>query len=167
MHPWASGWHHHHHRGGRRVVWFALGAVAATWYHHAKERRDVQGGWGCTWRHRRELEALRAAGTGEPAPAELEYSREWRLQYPPPSLRSQQLASPARAAPPSPPPAEMPPMPERLPGDWETVRRERWSPPSSQPAPEWEEEKERVREFTKQAEEKVRVPPSSHRPLEG
>jgi hypothetical protein len=71
MHPW--GWHHHHgyyRRGGSRLLWFAIGAGTAAWYIRSKEMREQSGGWGCTWRHRRELESLRQAGAGiDPPPS--------------------------------------------------------------------------------------------------
>jgi hypothetical protein len=67
MHPWGA-YHHYHRRGGSRFIWFTLGFGAAAWYYHVKEETNKQGGWGCTWKHRRELEALRQAGAGMDPP---------------------------------------------------------------------------------------------------
>lgn len=67
MHPC---YHGYYRRGGSRLLWFAIGAGTAAWYIRSKEIREQSGGWGCTWRHRRELESLRQAGAGiEPSPA--------------------------------------------------------------------------------------------------
>jgi hypothetical protein len=155
MHPW--GWHHHYHRGGRRLVWFAFGAAAATWWHHAKTRTEAQGGFGCTWRHRRELEALRAAGSGEAPPPELE---RWAWQFkhaplPPPPQHARSVIAPVDpSTSDTPTPASAPNMSAH---DWEAVRRERWARENARAATEWDEEKERMREFAQRAEEKVRV----------
>ena len=67
-----SGHHNHfrhykgrmmYYRGPSRLLWFAVGAFAATWYHRAHVRGEFRG-WGpCGNRRIEEWRAERAAGT--------------------------------------------------------------------------------------------------------
>jgi hypothetical protein len=154
MHGWGS--YHHYHRGGSRILWFILGASAASWHYHSKEAREREGGWGCTWRHRRELEALRAAGAGESAPPELE---RWAWQA---KWGSHPNAQPVPG--PAPAPTQAVDAVPALVGppavDWEALKRERWSRENemrTKAANEWAVEQERLRDLAKNAEEKVHL----------
>jgi len=65
-----SPWAHHYYRrgwirgGGHRLVWFLLGAGAATWYLHHRDRR---GPWG---HHDHSYRWRRLRGEDEPLPVE-------------------------------------------------------------------------------------------------
>jgi hypothetical protein len=167
FHSGHPGWHGGYRRGGSRILWFALGAVAATWHFKAKEHTH-RDGFGCTWQHRRELEALRAAGAGEAPPRELEALRaspspereRWRF-----SARWGQPAADTSLPPPSAlEPLAVPSASASLPpafADLNKFQQEGWTREDAIKAAEaaadrWAAEQERLHQLTKQAEEKVR-----------
>lgn len=146
------GMHHCYRRGGSRLLWFAIGSIATTWFIKSRDASH-RGGWGCTFQHRRELEAVHrsAADAAASAPAPFE---PWALPGARPALLP---AGP-------PPAAAAPAVAATAPAEsgaaraWDDVQRERWADEQrarAAAAQRWEEEKDQLRQFTKQAEEKV------------
>jgi hypothetical protein len=172
--PHPPHWHHWHAYNwrlyqrpyrfgfGRRLVWFALGAGAATWYmrKHQDNYNGIDSGWGChsSSRRRREIEA------GEAAPAEgtrtaldayarhNEHHRHWGFDrhYPPPAsapVQSRPIAPSAVNA--------------NVPVDWDSQSP---SSPVAPPQPSiptrpsvFDEELERARQFRQAAAAKVSI----------
>lgn len=157
------GMHHHcYRRGGSRLVWFIIGGVSTAWWmrareHHAAYHQHQQ--IGCTWKHRRELEAPHPGV--EPADAQRPFFESWGFHAPRPgpAAVSPQGAAPASAQVPMSAPVPTPGQQPAHGMSWEEVQKERWADEQRArvaAAQQWEDEKEQLRSFAKQAETKVR-----------
>ena len=87
-----------YYRGPSRILWFAVGAFAATWYHRAHARGEFRG-WGpCGNRRIEEWRAERAADSAmrEQYPANQQKKNETTGEWPwrpasPPSLEDEEV----------------------------------------------------------------------------